>query len=129
MTPVEILASADALSKPGRSTRTPGWPRVVAVLARHAIEESLCQYWALREPGMERCTGHAQLLCLPVYLSNRELARATAAAWSDLSRACHHHPYELAPTANELRALLDVAHRFAAEVAGQAASRRSREAE
>ena len=44
---------------------------------------------------------------------------ATAAAWSVLSRACHHHPYELAPTANELRALLGVAHRFAAEVARQ----------
>ena len=44
---------------------------------------------------------------------------ATAAAWSVLSRACHHHPYELAATANELRALLGVAHRFAAEVARQ----------
>ena len=128
MTPVEILAAADALAKPGRRSRAYGWPRVVAVLARHAIEETLRQYWALREPGMERCTWHAQLLCLAVYLSNRDLARATAAAWSDLSRACHHHPYELAPTANELRALLDVAHRFAAEVARQAATRRSREA-
>ena len=48
--------------------------------------------------------------------------------WSDLSRACHHHPYDLAPTANELRDHLDVARRFAAEVARQAASRRSREA-
>ena len=44
---------------------------------------------------------------------------ATAAAWSVLSRACHHHPYELAATANELRALLGVAHRFAAEVTRQ----------
>ena len=67
-----------------------------------------------------------QLLCLTVYLSNRELAREAAAAWSDLSRARHHHPYELAPTANELRDLLDIAHRFAAEVARQAASHRSR---
>lgn len=128
MTPVEILAAADALAKPGQSGRAHGWPRVVAILARHAIEEALRQYWALREPGMEHCTWHAQLLCLPVYLSNRELAREAAAAWSDLSRACHHHPYELAPTANELRDLLDAAHRFAAEVARQADTRRSREA-
>ena len=125
MTPVQILAAADALAGPGRSGRVHGWPRVVAVLARHAIEEALRQYWALREPGMERCTWHAQLLCLTVYLSNRELAREAAAAWSDLSRACHHHPYELAPTANELRDLLDVAHRFAAEVARQADPHRS----
>ena len=128
MTPVEILAAADSLAGPGRSARAHGWPRVVAVLARHAIEEALRQYWTLREPGMERCTWHAQLLCLTVYLSNRDLARETAAAWSDLSRACHHHPYELAPTANELRDLLDVAHRFAAEVARQADNRRTREA-
>ena len=126
MTPAEILAAANALARPGRNTRAHGWPRVVAVLARHAIEEALRQYWALREPGMERCTWHAQLLCLTVYLSNRELAREAAAAWSDLSRACHHHPYELAPTANELRALLEVAHRFAAEVARQAGAHRSR---
>ncbi|MDE0446988.1 MAG: hypothetical protein OXH96_09975 [Spirochaetaceae bacterium] len=125
MTPVAILAAADALAGLGRSTRVDGWPRVAAVLARHAIEEALRQYWALREPGMEHGTWHAQLLCLTAYLSNRDLARETAAAWSDLSRACHHHPYDLAPTATELRGLLDVAHRFAAEVARQAASRRS----
>lgn len=124
MTPSQILAAADAIVRPGQSGRVHGWPRVAAVLARHAIEEALRQYWALREPGMERCTWHAQLLCLTAYLSNRDLAHETAAAWSDLSRACHHHPYELAPTADELRDLLDVAHRFAAEVARQATSRR-----
>ena len=36
----------------------------------------------------------------------------------------HHHPYALAPTANELRALRGVAHRFAAEVARQSCPRR-----
>ena len=127
MTPMEILAAADALVGPDESSRAHGWPRVAAVLARHAIEEALRQYWALREPGVERCTWHAQLLCLTVYLSDRDLARETAAAWSDLSRACHHHPYELAPTANELRGLLDVVHRFAAEVSRQAAPDRSRD--
>jgi hypothetical protein len=126
MTPAQILAAADALAEPGQSTGTHGWPRVVAVLARHAIEESLRQYWALREPGMEYCTWHAQLLCLTVYLSKRQLARETAAAWSDLSRACHHHPYELAPTANELRDLLDIARRFAAEVSRQSATHQER---
>ena len=52
---------------------------------------------------------------------------ATAAAWSVLSRACHHpwrRAYELAPTANELRDVLDIAHRFAAEVTRQSCPRR-----
>ena len=119
MTPVEILEAADTLLGTKRNTRAHGWPRVVAVLGRHAIEEALQQYWILREPGLERCSGRAQLLCLAVYLSDGDLARDTVAAWSDLSRACHHHPYELAPTADELRSLLDVAHRFATEVARQ----------
>ena len=30
MTPEEVLAAADALGKPGRSSRAYGWPRVVA---------------------------------------------------------------------------------------------------
>ena len=97
------------------------------------------------EPAGQRTLGHQpQCICPPLrnrglvarlarrhllrrrLHGNRELAREAAAAWSDLSRARHHHPYELAPTANELRDLLDIAHRFAAEVARQAASHRSR---
>ncbi len=119
MTPVEILEAADALAGTERSSAAHGWPRVVAVLGRHAIEEALRQYWALREPGLERCSGRAQLLCLTVYLRDRDLAHETFAAWSDLSRTCHHHPYEVAPTGDELRSLLDVARRFALEVARQ----------
>ena len=29
------------------------------------------------------------------------LASGTSVAWSNLSRTCHHHPYELAPTAGQ----------------------------
>ena len=44
----------------------------------------------------------AQLICLRTYLGDAELAARAGHAWSALSRACHHHPYELAPTAWEL---------------------------
>ena len=27
-------------------------------------------------------------------------------AWSELSRSCHHHPYEIAPTVTEMERLL-----------------------
>ena len=119
MTPVEILEAAEALVGPEHGNRVQGWPRVVAVLGRHAIEEALRQYWALREPGLELCSGRAQMLCLTVYLRDRDLALETFAAWSDLSRTCHHHPYEVAPTGDELRSLLDTARRFAFEVERQ----------
>ena len=44
-----------------------------------------------------------QLICLRSYLEDAKLAARTGHAWSALSRACHHHPYELGPTAAELQ--------------------------
>ncbi len=44
----------------------------------------------------------AQLLCLGTWVSNEPLARRAYQAWSALSRASHHHPYELTPTRDEL---------------------------
>ena len=44
----------------------------------------------------------AQLLCLPHYLGDEELAERASYAWAGLSRACHQHPYELPPTSAEL---------------------------
>jgi hypothetical protein len=48
-----------------------------------------------------------QLLCLPGFLADHELAGRAAHAWSALTRACHHHPYELPPTAEELNRWFD----------------------
>ena len=124
MTSLEFLDTADALVGHGRNSRTGGWPRVAAVLGRHAIEKALHQYWRLRQPGVERCSGRAQFLCLNMYLSDRDLAQATFVAWSDLSRYCHHHPYEIAPTADELSERLQVARRFAAEITRQTTTAR-----
>ena len=45
----------------------------------------------------------AQLLSLDGYLSPA-IARDAYQAWSALSRASHHHVYELAPTRDELLA-------------------------
>lgn len=119
MTSLECLDAADALVGRGRDGRDGGWPRIAAVLGRHAIEKALDRYWRLRQPGVERCSGRAQFLCLTTYLSDRDLAHATFAAWSALSHYCHHHPYEIAPTADELSERLRAARRFAAEVERQ----------
>jgi hypothetical protein len=48
----------------------------------------------------------AQLLLLPRY-SNPDIGRSATHAWTALSRAGHHHSYELALTAKELRYLRD----------------------
>jgi len=83
------------------------WPRATALLARQALESSLDDLWKLRAPGLERCSLHAQLLCLPYFLTgNDKLAESVAYAWVGLSHAVHHHPYELPPTSAELLAWL-----------------------
>lgn len=119
MAPLEILSEADALIRIRGGGGAGLWPRTAAVLGRQAIEGALRQYWDLREPGLARCSSHAQLLCLVAYFGKRELAQETSVAWSALSRACHHHPYELSPTAGELRAWLTTAQAFAEEVERQ----------
>ena len=121
MTPRQLVAAAHTLVGIPVGGSTGLWPRTAAILGRQAIESALREYWGLRQPGLEQCNVHAQLLCLVTYLSNKELAHETAYAWAALSRACHHHPYELSPTGEELGDWLITASTFAAEVRRQAA--------
>jgi hypothetical protein len=51
---------------------------------------------------MESCSAKCQLLALPFYVDDP--AHQT---WAALSNACHHHAYDLSPTAVELRDWLD----------------------
>ena len=88
------------------------WPRAAAVLARQAIESAMRELWRLHAPSLESCSARAQLLCLGEYLRDEELAAAVSNAWGALSRACHHHPYEIDPTAEELRGWIKVADRL-----------------
>ena len=93
------------------------WPRAGALLARQALETALDDYWRQHAPGLERCSMHAQLLCLPQYLHGdnaNDLAERTAYAWIRLSRACHQHVYELPPTAAELAGWIDTVDQFLA---------------
>lgn len=102
MTPRELLDEAQRLlseAVPGTRGR---WPRACVWLIRLALERALNEYWAAVLPGAASCGMRAQLLLLPHY-AGREVAREAADAWLGLARAAHHHAYELAPTAGELR--------------------------
>lgn len=92
------------------------WPRATALLARQALEAALDDFWQVRAPGMEQCSSRAQLLCLPHYLGDEELAERVSYAWAGLSRACHQHPYELPPTSTELLAWLGTVDQLVAAV-------------
>ncbi len=97
----ELLSEARRLvERPG--TGTLGlWPRASALLARQALEVSLRSYWSAVAPGTEAVSMRAQLLCLEGYMS-ATTARQAHLVWTALSRASHHHVYELPPTRDEL---------------------------
>ena len=95
--------------------------RAAAVMARQAIEYAMEDFWLLRESGVNPVSARVRLLCLREYLSNEELARDASFAFHALSRLCHHHPCELAPTEGELRPLIGTARAFALEVERQRA--------
>jgi len=84
------------------------WPRASALLGLQALEATLLRLWTRRGLHLEGCTMRSQLICLRTYLEDAALAARTGHAWSALSRASHHHTYELAPTSAELESWLSV---------------------
>jgi hypothetical protein len=102
MTPRELLHAADMLLSGHSSSMERCWQRACAALLRVALELALDQYWQRRAPGLIRATTRSQLLVLPT-LAGEGPARTARSSWYGLCRAVHHHSYELAPTAAELR--------------------------
>lgn len=112
--PVELVDMADGVLHDHASAWGASWARAVALLTRQALEGALEDLWIRRGMYMSTVSTHAQLICLRAYLNDDSLASDIRYAWGALSQACHHHPYELAPTAQELarwattvRALID----------------------
>lgn len=101
--PHQLLDMARGLLHRGDPSTAGLWPRASALLARQALEASVLGLWKRRTLDLQGCSMRAQLICLRTYLEDAELAARAGHAWSALSRACHHHPYELAPTAAELQ--------------------------
>ena len=105
-----IAAAWRMLDDPTRSTVS-AWPRAAALLARQALEAALTEYWREKLPGAERLNMRAQLNCAHSYLG-RDLAGELSYTWHALSRATHHHPYELDLTREELASLITSSDRL-----------------
>ena len=75
------------------------------------------ELWLRRAPEIAQASARAQLLCLRSYLRRNDVAERVPFVWSALSRACHHHAYELPPTAPELEAWIETVEEFASSVA------------
>ena len=87
----------------GREGPTGAWPRAAAFLTRQALEGALDGLWSATLPAMQGASRSTQLACLVRVLDDHALIADVRAAWSSLSRACHYHHYEIAPTAAELQ--------------------------
>jgi cytochrome c5 len=88
------------------------WPRAAALLIRQALEEAVDAYWTMRQVPLESVSTQTQLVCLRMMTADGAAPAQLHETWGALSRACHHHPYELAPTVEELAAWIDVVEDF-----------------
>lgn len=106
MSPAELLAEARRLVRDGDRMKQGAWARAAAFLARQALERAI-RHRLIRT---HRLSGYptfkALLLSSEVFLG-RDLSRRAGWSWEALSRATHHHGYELAPTAAELEAWME----------------------
>lgn len=101
-TVAERLAAVDRLLD-GEVTAAGGvWSRATAWILRLALEQAVDDLWDRLAPALARCPMRAQLLALRTY-AGPDTAAAVAALWSALSRAAHHHDYDLAPAVADLR--------------------------
>ena len=110
--PSELLALSRGLLSRTDAETAGLWPRASALLARQALEAALDRYWVARAIPLDACATLPQLICLARFLDDPDLAGHVRHAWNALSDACHHHAYELAPTVEELGALLDAVEGF-----------------
>ena len=101
-TPTDLLLMALQLLRTSDNHTAGLWPRASALLARQALELKLRHLWCALAPGLEDASFRTQLLCLPEFLGNDDLAEQISLTWWALSRVCHYHPYELSPTVAEL---------------------------
>jgi len=81
-------------------------PRAAAVVARQALEEAIAARCASVASLVQRPTTRCQLILLRY--DEPQIGKVAQIAWDGLSRACHHHAYELQPSDSEVRALIQL---------------------
>lgn len=111
MIPEEMLAAAAALRASAPRAARGCWHRACAFLTRMALEEAITEHVVRRYPTAAAARTSSKLVCLRTVVPEQTALDAIS-AWNELSRACHLHPYELAPTAAELRRWAEIVTRI-----------------
>lgn len=89
--------------------------RMAAWYARSACEDTIARHLQERGLDMGHATMKSQLICLEALDPN--LAQHAGSVWGQLSSACHHHAYDLAPTGPEVAGYLAQVRALADQVA------------
>ncbi|MBF6362652.1 hypothetical protein IU447_21330 [Nocardia farcinica] len=114
-TVAQRLAAVDRLLDGEVSDAGGVWSRATAWILRLALEQAVDDLWRRVAPDLVRCPMRAQLLALRVYATPATAARV-GALWAALSRAAHHHDYDLAPAVADLRRWREQTADLAAEL-------------
>jgi hypothetical protein len=96
------LVVADQLLRNPDLIEDGAWPRACTWLIRLALEHALDDFWQRCRPDVVDVSRRAQLLALTRTV-DADLGLRCTQLWHALSRAAHHHAYELSPTSAELR--------------------------
>lgn len=86
--------------------------RAAAVVSRQALEQVVAGRCDELVSGLEWPSMRSQLILLRE-IGDSEIGRKAQIAWDGLSRACHHHAYELQPTGDEVRGLANLVRQIA----------------
>lgn len=109
--PTDLLDLADAILDGSISVPGASAARGAAVIARQVLEDAVerrCQQLA---GTVARPKFRSQLVLLRE-LGDPVVAERGRVAWDGLSRACHHHSYELQPSPTEVRGLTKAVTEF-----------------
>ena len=86
--------------------------RSAALLARRALEDAVSERLGALCPGLVSANTRSRLLVLRL-LVDQDAGRRAQAAWAGLSRACHHHAFELNPSVMEVQQLINTVREVA----------------
>lgn len=114
-----LLAQADQLLTGAAGARSHSL-RAACWLARAALEDTVRALLEAKQLDPGTASMSVALSCLhAAYQGSEPLIPLHAdVAWSGLSRASHHHAYELSPTISEVRHLLQLVAGLAAHPSG-----------
>lgn len=86
--------------------------RAACWITRAALERAVDDLLEARRLSAAAASMRSKLIVLQVaFEQDGDLAALADHAWTRLSRACHHHAFELAPSATEVQHLMEMVTR------------------